>query len=197
LLFQVRGRGRIGRRRGLGGPAGFQLGQPEVQDLGLPVVGDKQVGRLDIAVDDALLVRGIQRIGDLDGQLCQVLGRQRPAQDPLLECATLQQLHGDEVPAVGFVDVVNGANIGVVQRRGGARLALEAFERVLIARKLFRQELQRHLPAELQIFGLVNDTHPPAPELFENAIMRDGFASHGGPGSRRYGSSRSSTACLT
>ena len=43
------------------------LGQAEIQHLHLTAVGDKDVGRLNIPVDDALCVRGVQRIRDLDG----------------------------------------------------------------------------------------------------------------------------------
>ena len=39
-----------------------------------------------------------------------------------------------------LADVVNGADIGVVQRRGGACLALEPFECSLVS-KLIGQEL--------------------------------------------------------
>ena len=44
------------------------LGQPEVQDLGVAARADEDVCGLDIAVNDARAVRGIQRIGDLDAK---------------------------------------------------------------------------------------------------------------------------------
>ena len=39
--------------------------QPEVQHLHTAIVGELDVGRLQVAMDDSLLVRRIQRIGDL------------------------------------------------------------------------------------------------------------------------------------
>ena len=42
------------------------LRQSEVQDLGVSAVGDKNVGRLDVSVNDALAVRRVQRIGHLN-----------------------------------------------------------------------------------------------------------------------------------
>ncbi len=45
---------------------GCDFGQPEIQHLGVPALGDKDVGRLDVAVDDTLRMRGVQAIGDLN-----------------------------------------------------------------------------------------------------------------------------------
>ncbi len=50
-------------------PASHQLGQPEVQNLTDTFVGDEDVGRLDVAMNDAPLVRGLQAIGDLQSDV--------------------------------------------------------------------------------------------------------------------------------
>ena len=43
------------------------LGQAEVQHLDLPFGREGDVGRLEVTMDDPLLVRRFQRIGDLPG----------------------------------------------------------------------------------------------------------------------------------
>jgi hypothetical protein len=40
-------------------------GEAEIDDLGLPVVGDEDVGGLDVAVDDVVVVRVLQRVTKL------------------------------------------------------------------------------------------------------------------------------------
>ena len=41
------------------------LRQSKIQNLGVPALGDKDVGRLDVAMNDALRVRGVQCVGNL------------------------------------------------------------------------------------------------------------------------------------
>jgi hypothetical protein len=44
--------------------------------------------------------------------------------------------------------------------------------------ELFRKEFQCHVAMELPVLGLVDDTHAPATELFQNAIVADYAANH-------------------
>ena len=56
------------RRRGDVGGSGFrvcELGEAEVQDLHRAVRPERDVGRLQVAVDDPLLVRRLERFGNL------------------------------------------------------------------------------------------------------------------------------------
>ena len=47
------------------------------------------------------------------------------------------------------------------------------------AAALWREEFQSDGAFELGIFGLVDDTHAPFPELLEDLVMRDGLTDHG------------------
>jgi hypothetical protein len=62
----------------------------------------------------------------------------------------------------------------MVQRRGGLGLPLESAESLRVSGHVFRQELEGDKAAELHVFGLVDHAHAPAPEPFEDAVMRDG-----------------------
>ena len=52
------------------------------------------------------------------------------------------------------------------------------FERLLIVGNIFGQEFQRNKAAKLGVLGLVDNTHPAAAELLNNAVVRDGLAYH-------------------
>ena len=75
-------------------------------------------------------------------------------------------------------DFVDGADVGMVQGRSGLGFALETVERLAILGQVFGQELQRDEAAQGCVFGFVDDTHPAAAQLFDNAVVRDGFADH-------------------
>ncbi len=150
---------------------GDQLGQPEVQYLGLAARAHEDVGGLDVAMDDPLGVRGVERVGDLDAEIEDLLQLERLALDAVLERLAFQELHGDEALALVFADFIDGADVGMVERRGGARLALEARQRLLVAGDIFGQELERHHAAELGVLGLVDHAHAPAAQLAQNAIV--------------------------
>ena len=118
-----------------------------------------------------LEVGGVERVGDLDAEVEDLIQLERLALDAVLERFAFQELHGDEVLALVFPDLVDGANIRMVQSRGSARLALEARQRLLVAGHFLGQELERHHAAELGVLGLVNHAHAPAAQLADDAIV--------------------------
>ena len=107
-----------------------KLGQTEVENLRAVLVADEDVRRLDVAMDDALGVRGVQRVGELDGDLEQVRDLHRSAIDAVAEALALERLHHDVRSAFVVADVEDRADAGMAQRAGGSRLDAEALERL-------------------------------------------------------------------
>ena len=130
----VRRHGHAGRRLGDVLAFGDELGQAEVENLHLPRLGDEDVRRLDVAMDDALRVRGAERFGDLHRQVEHGVELQL-RRDALAKRLPLEQLHHDEGLAVVLFDVVNRADVRMVQCGGRARLAAEPIERLSVAGK--------------------------------------------------------------
>ena len=131
--FEADGGGGLGegacRSRGICGGRG-NLGQAEVENLGVPALGDENVGGLDVAMDDAFAVRGIERVGDLDGQAEQHVHFQRATGDAVLEGQAIEVLHGDESLAIFLANIVNGADVGMVQGGGRLGFAPKALQRL-------------------------------------------------------------------
>ena len=99
--------------------------------------------------------------------------------DAVLERLAFEVFHGQKGSAVFFADVVDGADVGVVQRRGGAGLAAEAVEDGKLAANLVGQKFECDEAAKAGVLGLVDHAHSPAAKLFDHSIMGDGFADHG------------------
>ena len=155
------------------------LGQSEVENLGVSALGDKKIRRLDVAMDDALGMRRIQRIGNLDGQRQQRVQLHGTPGDRVLQGHAVEILHGDKRLAVLLANVVNGADVGMVQRRSRLRLALKPAERLRILGHFIGQKLQCHEAVQPGVFGFINHTHPAAAEPVHNAVMRNGLPDHG------------------
>src|ERR1700730_8694914 len=66
----------------------------------------------------------------------------------------------------------------MVQRRGGLSLALKAGQRLRILGHFIRQKLQGDESAQVYVLGLVDHAHAAAPELLDDAVVRDGLADH-------------------
>ena len=153
---------RRGARRRIGR---VRLGEAEVEHLDLAVGRELHVRGLEVAVDDALLVRGLERLGDLARDRDRFVDGDRPALEPLCQVLALDQLHREQMSArpVGLRDLLEGIqlrDVRVVQRGEQLRLALEAGEAVGVGGKGRRQQLERHLAAELRVGGAVHLAHP-------------------------------------
>ena len=97
----------------------------------------------------------------------------------MLEGGAFQELHHDVGLALLLTDIVNGADVGMVQGRGGLSFPLETSQGLRIARHLIWEELQGDEAVQAGVFGLIDDAHPPAPELPDNFVVRDRLADHG------------------
>src|SRR5260370_11709454 len=140
------------------GQSGRLFGEAEVEDFGLAARGDENGGRLDVTVDDAFGMGGVERIGDLNGKVHNLLGRERATSNAYIQGHAFEQLHGDKAAPGIFANFINGANVGMVQGGGGASLALETFEDLRVMGHFIGQELEGHVAAELEILGFKDHT---------------------------------------
>ena len=72
-------------------------GEAEVQHLDRAVLAHLDIGGLEVAMDDTLLVRGFERVGNLPGDGQRLVERDGPARDPLRQVLALDQFHDEGV----------------------------------------------------------------------------------------------------
>ena len=101
-----------------------------------------------------------QGIGDLrrDGE--RLFQHQRFALDSRVERLTLDVLHGDEATSVFFADLVNGADVRMIQLGCCSRFSHKSLSCLLICHQTFGQELDRDFAIELRVLGQINLAHP-------------------------------------
>jgi len=79
--------------------------------------------------------------------------------EPRGERLAFEILHDEEVGALFATDVMERADVRMVQRRDGARFAVEAFAELRIRRQRVRQDLDRHRAIEARIARPIHLPH--------------------------------------
>ena len=115
-----------------------QLRETEIQIFASPRGVTNTFAGLMSRCTMPLRVRGSERIDHLNGELDDGFERKRPAPvsiaHQLLERLALEQFHGDERIALVPANLVDDADVWVVQRGGGTCLTLEPLESQAISR---------------------------------------------------------------
>jgi hypothetical protein len=152
-----------------------QLGQTKVEDFCAPSPRNKNVRRLDVPVDDAFGVSCVEGIGNFNAQGNYRVQVHRPAQNGVLQGHSVEELHDDEAQAVLLANIVNRANVGMVESGCSTGLAFESFQRMGVVGYLLGQKLESHEATQPRVLSLVDHTHATAAKLLENAVVRDGL----------------------
>ena len=155
---------------GEGGAVGH-AGDAEVRHLDVPVLMDEDILRLDVPVDDAVLMGMLQRREDPDGDLRRHGGVDAPLlPDDLLEGLALDVLHHQVavVPVHAHVQKVDDIVVG--HAAGGLRLPLEAADELRVLVELGLKHLHRHAVPRALIDGAVNNGHAAHADLLHQAV---------------------------
>src|SRR5581483_1837953 len=155
-----------------------QSSQPEIQNLRVPAVSDKNIRRFDIAMNNALRMRRIQRIGHLDPEGEQFLQLERGSVNQVFQRLAAQAFHDDEEMPFVLANFVDGANVGMVECRCGPCFAAKTLQRLRVLRSLFVKKLKRNEPAKRSVLRFVNHSHATSPEHLQDAVVGDCLADH-------------------
>ena len=106
-------------------PRGLVARQSEIEQLD-PMRGQKHVRRLQVAVNESAAVQGRERGQDALRNLHRFGEPQRSGSETLAQRFALEQLHGDEQRAAVLADLVNLADVRMIDAGRRTRLAPEA-----------------------------------------------------------------------
>lgn len=161
--------------------AAVEMGDAEIGDLDPPAAGQDDVRRLDVAMDDAVLVAVLQPGEQPRHDHRHLIRRQRlPRQQPGTERGALDVLHDDVGELFGLAVVVDADDVGTVQPSGGLGLAAEtAAERgVLRILVVQRQRLDRHPAGDGRVPRFVDGPHRAAADTGADLIFAEPLPFH-------------------
>src|SRR5216684_1310875 len=118
-----------------------QLGQAKVEDFDRSAARYHDICGLDVAVNNPGAVSSFQARCDLTKNAERFRQRQCSSFESLFEALALVERHRDEQLAVLLTELVNRADVRMVEGAGGPRFAQESGLGVLAGSKLSRQEL--------------------------------------------------------
>src|SRR3984893_15413814 len=108
----------------------------------MAALGYEKIRWLDVSVDDPFRMRGIQRVGDFNCNVKELFKVHWATHDCVLQGHAIQIFHCDESFSVLVANVVDRADVGMIQSRCGASLTFESFQRLWVVRDVFREEFQ-------------------------------------------------------
>ena len=126
---------------------------------------------------NARAVGSSQSLSHLCRNVDGVVQRQRPPLDPLLQRLPLVVRHHEvQLPVGGLVDLVDRADVGVVESRGGLGFLQEPLLGRLVAGQVRREELDGDLALQARVLGRVDDPHAAVAELGADRRRAEGGA---------------------
>jgi hypothetical protein len=123
-------------------------GQAKVEDLRAAGARHHDVLGLEIAVDDAGVVRRGQAVRDLGREVESSLERDGSAPDLVPKRLAVDQFGRDEWRFTVDRHLEDGDDVGVIEGAGGARLGEKALEAIGIDRRSSMQDLERDFALE-------------------------------------------------
>src|ERR1700674_262249 len=96
----------------------------------------------------------------------------------MLQGLAVEKLHGDERLPILLANVVNRADVGMVESRCGLGFTLKTGKSLGVFGYFIGQEFQGNEAVQPRVFGLVDYPHPTTAEFLDDAVVRNGLTNH-------------------
>jgi hypothetical protein len=153
---------------------------PGAVALLIPVTGAPDC--VAFAMRDALQMRLLERVGDLDPDLERLLERQRSALDSRGERLAFEILHDEEVGVALAADVVQRADVRMIERGNRLRFTVEALLHLRVVGEVRRKHLDGDRAVQPRIGRLVHLAHAAGTERPDDLVWSEldtGLERHG------------------
>src|SRR5882762_6020930 len=130
-------------------------------------------------MNDAFVVRASESGGDLRAVAQDGFRRDADVSAEGAKSFAFDQLHDDVKFAVGLGDFVDGADVGVSERRGGAGFVKQILAGGGVEAGVLLDDFQGDIAMEDFVKCAVDDAHSAFANLFGNAVMADDLTDQG------------------
>jgi hypothetical protein len=132
---------------------------------------DEHVRRLQVSMENAVLMRIMDRLGHGLDMLHGALRWQRLLAHAATRGPGLPHTPSKVMLAVFLADLVNADDVRVVQIAGGFRLCAEAAHELGIVEPRMKNHLHRHDAVERKLARLVNHAHAAARDFLDQLVI--------------------------
>ena len=149
------------------------LREAEVRHAGIPVFVQKDIRRLQIAVNHSLPVCIFDRVGDLCQKRCCLARRQRASGETLGEALPLDQAHREVMLPLVLADLIDRHDRRMIEVGRRLGLDIEAANRILISELAGQDHFEGDLPVEAHLTRLEYNPHAAAGQLADDLIIAE------------------------
>ena len=153
------------------------LGQAEIGDARLVVGVDEHIRWFEVAVQDALLMRVVDRFGNGLEILSRAPGRQRNVPHQGGQTGAIHEIHREIVLAGVDPDFMDRDDVRMVQHRRRRGLGAKTLHERLGRELAGEDHLHRHEAIQADLPGFVHHPHAAAGDLFEQLVIAKGAES--------------------
>ena len=127
-------------------------------------------------MDDAVLVRGFERLGDLPRHRQRLVDGEGAARDSIGERRAFDQLHHQRVLAAGILEAVDLRDVRMIERREELRFPAEPRQAIGIVGDGGQQDLDRHVAIQLRIARAIDLAHPTRADARRDLVAAEPLA---------------------
>ncbi len=121
---------------------------------------DHHIGRFEVAVNDALIVDGLEAVHELESDVVPLAKADAPGRaDHLAKLDPIDELHRDEPDGFRRAVIMDATNVLVGHAAGELDFGEQPLRHRRVIEKLLPQDLDRNRFIQCSIKGLVDDPH--------------------------------------
>lgn len=166
LRFELRLRDGFGKRHA-------EPGETEIKDFEAAILSDEEIGGLEIAMNDGVIVGGDESIDKLKGESEEFGFGERADGEALAERLSGNVLHDEKVGAALSVEIVDGGDVGMIELGERVGFVVETMARGIVGDGAGMKKFEGNVTIEMGITGQVNDTHAAAADFALDAVVAE------------------------